>query len=239
MLTQVRIFEEKIMLQESTLNFLRDLQRNNNRDWFETHKERYREAHADFLQMTEVLLAGISSIDEGVRQSHLQAARCVMRIYRDVRFSADKRPYKDNFFCFINPGGRKSPYAGYYVSIQPGGSFYGGGVYIPDRNPLQSIRERIGNKFNEWIKIVENDGFREFFPDGVKSPSTLKRPPKGWDADHPAIDFLKYKGFFTQRMISDRELTSEGFAENALKAFQSVWPLVQFLNDSIAEVREN
>ena len=221
------------MLQESTLNFLRELQRNNNRDWFETHKERYREAHADFLRMTEVLLAGISSIDEGVRQSHLQVARCVMRIYRDVRFSADKRPYKENFFCFMNRGGRKSPYAGYYFQLSPGGSFLGGGVYMPDSGPLKAIREAIGSDPEVWMEVVENAGLRAAFPEGVKSPSVLKRPPKGWKGDHPAIKYLKYKGFFTQRMLTDKEVTSEGFVDLAMESLRTVQPLVQFLNSAI------
>jgi len=222
------------MVSKSTLTFLEDLKYNNNREWFQNHKDRYEVALDEFYGLTEQLLTGISEFDEGVRMSFLEAKQCVMRIYRDTRFSADKSPYKDHFFCFMNRAGRKSPYAGYYLNLAPGGqSFLGGGVYMPDSGALKAMREGISQAPEKWLGIAEQKDLFDAFPNGIQAPSVLKRPPRGWADDHPAIGFLKFKGFYTQRFISDDEIVSDEFVGFALAAYRKVSSLVGFLNTAL------
>lgn len=223
------------MFQASTLEFLQDLRYNNDRDWFNAHKDRYKAAHQDFLQAVQQLILGVSEFDEGVRGSHLEVKRCVMRIYRDVRFSKDKSPYKSNFFAFINRAGRKSPFAGYYLNLSPGESFMGGGVYMPEREALAAFRQAIDVHFEDWKEIAEHTNLLKTFPEGVKPSGKLKRPPKGYDKENPAIEYLKHKGFYTQKMLSDEQVLNPDLLPRLLQDYRRVHPLVAFLNEALEE----
>lgn len=222
------------MITSSTLSFLRSLKVNNDRKWFELHKTGYNEAYGEVLGLAAGMLREVSSFDSPIATSGLDPKSCIMRICRDVRFSKDKSPYKTNFFVFINPEGRKSPFGGYYLHIgQEGTSFAGGGVYMPESAVLERLREGIGGYFSEWSTIVSDGAFRSEFPEGVLPSGLLKRPPKGFDADDPAIEYLKYKGYYTRRYFSDAELTSSGFAPRLVALFRTVKPMVDFLNRSL------
>jgi len=222
------------MITPSTLSFLRSLKAANTREWFELHKPEYQDAYGEVLGLAAHLLREISGFDSTVAASGLDPKNCIMRIYRDVRFSRDKSPYKTNFFVFINRGGRKSPFGGYYVHVGPDGeSFAGGGVYMPEPVVLDRLREEIGGQFGEWRSIISQESFRHEFPGGVLPSGLLKRPPKGYDADDPAIEFLKYKGYYTQRFFSDTEVTSAGFAPGLAVLYRTVKPMVDFLNRAL------
>jgi uncharacterized protein (TIGR02453 family) len=223
------------MFQHSTLKFLQDLRKNNDRDWFDKHKDQYQAALQDFLNGVQQLILGISEFDEGVRASHLEPKGCVMRIYRDVRFSQDKSPFKSNFFTFINRAGRKSPFAGYYLNLSPGESFMGGGVYMPDKLPLDAIRQAIDLRVEEWMEIAGDSELLEAFREGVKPSGKLKRPPRGYDADHPAIEYLKHKGFYTQQMLSDEETLSPDLLPRLFQDYRRAHRLVTFLNEAVEE----
>jgi uncharacterized protein (TIGR02453 family) len=158
----------------------------------------------------------------------------MMRINRDIRFSRDKTPYKANFFTFINRDGKKSPFAGYYLHVKPGGeSFTGGGIYMPESKVLQKIREGIDRDFDTWRSLAEDKSLIRVFPEGVQASGMLKRPPRGWDHSNPAVDYLKYKGYYTQRFLSDKECMKEDFIGELLSTFRAAKPLVDFINKTI------
>lgn len=219
------------MITPSTLLFLRGLKARNTREWFEEHRPEFRDAYGEVIGLTAEMLREVCAFDPAVAASGLDPKNCIMRIYRDVRFSKDKSPYKTNFFVFVNRGGRRSPFGGYYVHIGPEGeSFAGGGVYMPEPAVLELLREEIGGHFSEWRSIISHEAFSREFPEGVLPSGLLKRPPKGYDADDPAIDYLRYKGYYTQRFFSDAEVTSPGFAPRLVALYRTVKPMVDFLN---------
>ena len=123
------------------IQFLNELSENNNREWFQKNKKWYDESREKVLFLTEVVINEIRKFDPDVPL--LEPKDCLFRIFRDVRFSHDKSPYKTNFGSFIAKGGRKSSYAGYYFHIEPSGSFVGGGIYMPAAEPLKAIRDYI------------------------------------------------------------------------------------------------
>ena len=223
------------MITVSTLEFLSNLKANNSKVWFDEHKKEYQKVYADFLDTVVQLLAVLASFDTDIVASYIDPKTCIMRINRDIRFSKDKTPYKTNFFAFINKGGRKSPHAGYYLHIAPGETFVGGGIYMPEPDILDKIRTEIDTSFFEWQSIVSNKELLFSFPDGVKASGKLVRPPKGYESTSPAIDYLKFKGYYTQRFFSDHEVTDAGFVALLSEKFRSVKPLIDFLNGALCQ----
>ncbi|MEI6757859.1 MAG: DUF2461 domain-containing protein [Chlorobium sp.] len=223
------------MISENTLAFLRELKANNDRAWFMEHKEAYQLAYGDTLDTVIQLLVAISAFDKDVVASHLDPKSCIMRINRDIRFSKEKSPYKTNFFAFINKGGRKSPWGGYYIHLEPGATFAGGGIYMPEPAVLEQTRRQIDTHFEEWKSIVAAKKFAVQFPEGVLPSGKLVRPPKGYESTNPAIEYLKFKGYYTQRFFADHEVTAPGFVAQVTEIFRTVNPLVQFLNRAISE----
>jgi uncharacterized protein (TIGR02453 family) len=222
------------MITTSTLEFLSNLKANNSKAWFDEHKKEYQDAQTDFLDTVVQLLAVLTSFDADIVASYLDPKACIMRINRDIRFSKDKTPYKTNFFAFINKGGRKSPYAGYYFHVEPGASFVGGGIYMPETPVLEKVRLKINNSFSEWQSIVTHKELLVNFPESVKPSGKLKRPPKGYDSTNPAVDYLKFKGYYTQRFFSDDEVIDPGFVVLLAETFRSVNPLIDFLNRALS-----
>lgn len=222
------------MIQSSTFTFLKELKAHNHKEWFHEHKPRYQAAKDDFSALTRALIEGLSEIDPEIRASALEPKQCVLRINRDIRFSADKTPYKTNFFAMMQRGGRKSPFSAYYLSLAPGDvSFMGGGVYLPDSQVLKNIRMGISQHWPEWQALVQDPAFQATFPEGVKTPEKLSRPPKGFDKDDPALAYIQHKGYYTQYYLKDADLMQEDFVKKALEIYQVSQPLVQFLNRAI------
>jgi uncharacterized protein (TIGR02453 family) len=220
------------MITDSTLEFLRELKANNSREWFEAHRPAYQQAYGDFFDTVARLIASISRFDPVIDASSLDPKACIMRIYRDIRFSRDKTPYKTGFFAFMNKGGRKSPFGGYYLHLEPGESFCGGGVYMPDPAVLAKLRHEIDSCFPEWQAITGSADLLVHF-DGIKPSGVVKRPPKGYEISNPAIEYLKYKGYYTQKFYKDEEVTSADFVATLTDAFRSVKPVIDFLNRAI------
>ncbi len=221
------------MITDATLAFLSDLKAHNDRGWFGEHKPEYQQAYSEMLEIVVQLLAGISGFDGDIATSHLDPKSCIMRINRDIRFSKEKSPYKTNFFAFINKGGRKSPWGGYYLHIEPGGSFAGGGIYMPEAAVLEQTRREINANFSEWLTILADKMFTLQFPEGVLPSGKLVRPPKGYESTNPAVEYLKFKGYYTQRFFADHEVTDPGFMAEVAKSFRAVNPLVKFLNRAL------
>ncbi len=219
------------MIQKSTLKFLKDLKLNNNKSWFDNNRKSYESAKEDYAALIGNIISGIAAFDETV--SHLTVKDCVFRINKDIRFSKDKTPYKTNFGGSISKGGKKINAAGYYLHLEPGKSFAGGGFYMPMPPELAKIRQEIDYNFKEWNTLLANKAFKKNFPNGIDGIDTLVRPPKGYDENNPAIEFLKMKGFIVTRPFTDQEVMSPAFLKDTLKTFEAMKPLIQFLNHAI------
>ena len=219
------------MIQSSILKFLKDLNKNNNKSWFDQHRDQYESAKENILALTADLIKGISSFDPPL--GSLQPKECTFRINRDVRFSKDKSPYKSNMACYFNKAGKKGNGAGYYMHIEPGKSFAAGGIWMPGGPELASIRQEIDYGFNDWKKIINSNSFKKQFPIAFADNEMLTRPPKGYDENNPAIDFIKLKSFVIRKSFSDPELQSKSFVKDVAKTFQQMYPLVSFLNKAI------
>ncbi len=221
------------MITDATLAFLRELKANNDRTWFTGHKSEYQHAYGDMIETVVQMLVAISAFDSDIATSPLDPKSCIMRINRDIRFSKDKSPYKTNFFAFINRGGKKSPWGGYYLHLEPGASFAGGGIYMPEPAVLEQTRREIDTHFAEWQSIIADKEFTCQFPEGVLPSGKLARPPKGYESTNPAVEYLKFKGYYTQRFFADHEVTEPEFLDELAKVFRAVNPLVQFLNRAL------
>jgi len=219
------------MLQASTVKFLKDLKKNNNKPWFERNKKVYLDAKEDIELFVEQVIEGLGKIDADIKPLHPND--CTYRIYRDVRFSKDKTPYKTNMGAYLNKGGKKSPTAGYYMHIEPGRSMAGGGLWMPMAPELNKVRQEIDYNFSEWKKIIGDRSFKKVFPDGLEKEEILSRPPKGYDEENPAIGFLKLKSFIVTRTFTDAEVQAKSFLKDILKTFETMGDFVHFLNRSL------
>ncbi len=213
-----------------TLAFLNQLIPNNNREWFNENKALYLAARAEFEQAVEEWLPMIRALDSDI--DVLEAKKCIFRFYRDTRYSGNKSPYKDNFGAFINPGGRKSPYCGFYIHVEPGESFLAAGV-IPDPQALKAIRRAIYKNPAPLKKILSARSFRRYF-DGIAGEKLI-RAPKGYPADFPDIDLLKPKRYGVVHYVPDRFWTEAGLEEKMLNIFQAAAPFSAFINKAIRE----
>ena len=210
-------------------SFLKELKKNNNRVWFKAHKGEYDKAKAEFETFLTLLIAEISKFDKSV--NYLEPHDTIFRIYRDVRFSKDKHPYKLNFGASIVAGGRKTGKAGYYIHVQPGESALAGGIYHPEPEVLEAIRKAIDRDGATFKKIVNKASFKKYF--GKLSGDRLKRGPKDYAQDHPYIEFLKHKDFIAAHKLSDSEVTAKDFAKVAAKIFRELKDFDDFLNDAM------
>ena len=222
------------MLQPETFNFLNQLRANNNKEWFDQNRKLYDTAKADVLQLLNPLLTGLEQIDPAIAASQLKVKSCIFRINRDIRFSTDKSPYKTNFGAWFNVGGKKSPSAGYYFNIEPNGSFVADGMYMPDSKVLATIRQEIDYNLTIFEEMLCTPSFDAYFED-LSRAEALIRPPKGYQADNPAIEYLKLKSFTASHPLPDGLLTSPELAETVVKAFAGLQPLVAFLNRALGD----
>jgi uncharacterized protein (TIGR02453 family) len=219
------------MFKTSTFKFLKDLKKNNNKAWFEKNKSGYLDAKEDAEHFVEQLIEGLGKIDADIAPLH--AKDCTYRIYRDVRFSGDKTPYKTHMGAYLNKGGKKVPTAGYYFHAEPGRNMIGGGLWMPLPAELSKVRQEIDYNFAEWTKILGERRFKKYFSEGLDQGEVLSRPPKGYDAENPAIAFLKLKSFVVTRKLTDEQMLSRSLLKEALSAFGAMREFVYFLNRSL------
>ena len=211
------------------LNFLSEIKENNNREWFEKNKEWYQTSRKKVVFLTELLIHELGKLDDeiGIQDPN----QCVFRIYRDVRFREDKTPYKTHFGTYIAKGGRKGINAGYYLHIEPGASFVGGGSWSPPAEALKAIRTEIFDHPEEFKKIVYAPSFkkiyREFYND------KLKTAPKGFPKDFADIELLKYKSFAFDAPIADSVVEGDQFVEKVIISMKELTPLNRFLNNAL------
>jgi uncharacterized protein (TIGR02453 family) len=213
------------------IQFLKRLKRNNNRKWFDEHKKEYEEYVK--LPMYSFIVALQTHFARFAPEFDLNPKRSIFRIYRDIRFSADKTPYKTHVAAHFVLRGRPKGFlgSGYYVEIAPGELYTGGGIYIPDGDQLKKIRKAISTRGEEFLSVIKNRRFQKFF-----SPfdwSKLQRVPKGYDESDPMAGWLKYKQFFVGISWPESRCYREKFVEEAAKIFEATTPLVRFLNSSL------
>ncbi|MGZ8551368.1 MAG: DUF2461 domain-containing protein [Chitinophagaceae bacterium] len=220
------------MLQGSTIKFLKDLSKNNNKPWFEANRKKYEEAKTDFAGFVQTVIDKHGKKDEGI--AHLKAKDCMFRINRDVRFSKDKSPYKNNMGAYINTEGKKSLLGGYYFHCQPGQSFVGGGLWMPMPSELAKVRQEIDYNLHAFKKIIGSKKFKTIYGDLSRDAEyVLSRVPKGYEADNPAADYLKMKSFVAMTSLKDSDLVSKELTNKVLDAFDALQPMLKFLNESI------
>ena len=220
------------MLQSSTIKFLKDLKKNNNKPWFDANRKVYEAAKSDFAGFIDSVIEKHSKKDPSI--AHLKAKDCMFRINRDVRFSKDKSPYKSNMGASINKGGKKSMTAGYYFHVQPGDSFTGGGLYMAMPDQLKNIRQEIDYSWKEFYKIINSKNFKTVYGDlHMGEEMKLSRPPKGYEAGNPAIKYLKLKSWIGFSKLTDADLTSKDLLKKTITSFEVLKPLLDFLNEGL------
>ncbi len=220
------------MLHPSTIKFLKDLKKNNNKPWFDAHRAQYETAKQDFAVFIQLLIDKHGASDKSI--ATLKAKECMFRINRDVRFAKDKSPYKTNFGASINKGGKKSMLAGYYFHLEPGRSFVGGGMYVPMPEDLRKVRQEIDYNLDEFKKLVGTKKFKSLYGDLDRSDEyTLSRVPKGYEPGNPAAEYLKLKSYIAFVSFNDADLTSKTLVKKAVDAFVTLQPLLNFLNEAV------
>ena len=197
------------MLQPSTLKFLRDLKKNNNKPWFDAHRGQYETAKKDFEQFIREIITKHGKRDPDIKD--LIAKNCLFRINRDIRFSKDKSPYKSNFGASISKGGKKSSFAGYYFHCEPGNSFVGGGIWQPEPDKMKKVRQEIDYNWDEFKKLIGSKKFKSIYNDLYTGDDmSLSKVPQGFEKANPAAKYLKLKSWIAMRNIKDADLTSKG-----------------------------
>lgn len=218
------------MINTETLKFLKALEKNNNKEWFDLNRKTYEQAKANYLDFIGDVLGRMKKIDPSL--ANLEPKQCVFRINRDVRFSKNKAPYKTNMGASFSKGGKKVQCAGYYFHLEPGASFIGGGFWMPMAPELNKIRQEIDYGFEEFNKIITKKKFKTSFG-SLSESEKLTRPPKGYEAENPAIELLKLKSFIVMTEVKDAELTGKELANKVIDHFETMMPLVDFLNKAI------
>lgn len=220
------------MLSKDSLQFLDDLKANNNRDWFLDNKKRYEVFKKDYQQLVGDFLDAMKPLDPSLEM--LEVKNCTFRINRDIRFSKDKSPYKDHIGVWLSSGAKGKNRSGYYVHIARTGSFIAGGFYCPEAEDLKKVRKEIAYFYEDLEEIIQNKNFKKEFGDFDRNEKNiLKNPPRGYEKDHPAIEFLKLKSFETSQTFDIEEVTKEDFVSKMTKKLILLKPLNDFINRAV------
>ncbi|WP_102407279.1 DUF2461 domain-containing protein [Parabacteroides bouchesdurhonensis] len=213
------------------LQFLEELKLNNNRVWFQNNKERYDVLRQGFIDEVQMLINQIALFDPEV--AGVEAKECLFRIYRDIRFSPDKTPYKAHFAAYIALGGRASERGGYYIHLEPGNCLLSGGVWCPPPALLKKLRQDIYDHIEEFTAILEEPVFKNTFP--VLEGEMLKRMPVGYPMDSPYGYILKHKDFSVVSVKPDSFFKSKDWLNKSVECFKLLLPFNRFLNYTVDE----
>ena len=213
------------------LKFLKQLKRNNQREWMLEHKKLYLSQRQAFLELVQDTIESIVKFEPSLEG--LEAKDCVFRINRDIRFSKDKTLYKTHFGAYMAQGGRKSMLPGFYMHLEPGNqSILAAGLYRPSSDLLGKVRQEIDYNGKDLIKIVEKKSWISEF--GELEGERLSRAPKGYPMDHPLLSYLQFKSYLAVVRLKDQQVNSGGFSKEISRYFKRMHPLVQFLNTAIS-----
>lgn len=213
--------------------FLTNLKENNNREWFQANLESYHYVKSTHEKLVAEIIARMSAFDSEV--GLLRPSDCVFRIYRDVRFSKNKEPYKTAIGAYFARGGKQSRFAGYYLHIEPQNSFIGGGLWQPQAEVLKSVRREIYYNSVDFKAIIRNPDFEKTF--GILWDEKLKKSPKDFPADFEDIELLKYKSYVVGHPVTDDFLINGTSVVDIVQIFKLMKPYCDFLNRGIEETK--
>ena len=214
---------------ELVFDFLKGLQKNNDKVWFEKNRPAYESTRDRFEFFIDRLIVSLGSVED---LGGITARDCVMRIYRDIRFSKDKSPYKRSMSASIGPGGKKSTRLTYYLHIEPpDASMIAGGLHTPDSSQIIKFREAVDRDPKPFKEVINNKVFKQTFGDiqGEK----LKTVPKGYERDHPEIELLRMKEVVAIEHLTDAQVLSPKFGDHVIEAFTAMKPFLDYLNSVI------
>lgn len=223
---------------QQVIDFLKELKLNNNRTWFESHKAEYKVVQTTINQFAEQLALRIETFDPLVKG--LQIKDMTYRIYRDIRFSKDKTPYKTHIGIYIAPGGKCAGFSGYYFHIEPfddelkANHLLSSGVYMPSPEILKSIREDIAFNGKEFTNALQQAN--EFV---LETENSLKKPPKGFLPNSPYIEYLKLKNFILTQPVSEATILSENLLETIATSFEKTVAFNNYMNRAIRYSKDN
>lgn len=220
------------MLKKSTFNFLRELIDNNNREWFAENKFRYEEAKLDLFALITPLIKDLAAIDPEF-SADTEPKKCLLRIYRDVRFSLNKDPYKKNYGIAFDVKGYGPSTPAYYLHLEPGNCFFGVGFWMPESKIVKSIREEIDYNGDEFLEIINDKDYQKIF--SLSKEDTLKKSPKGYEIDHPMIEYLRLKSFISIYSLKEEDFYKENIVDKLKTAFQVIQPFILFLRKAVSE----
>ena len=220
------------MLSKDSLQFLDYLKANNNRDWFLDNKKQYEVFKKDYQQLVADFLDAMKPLDPTLEM--LEVKNCTFRINRDIRFSKDKSPYKDHVGIWMSSGAKGMNRSGYYVHIARAGSFIAGGFYCPEAEDLKKVRKEIAFFHEDLEEIMHDKNFQKEFGDFDRNEKNLlKNPPRGYEKDHPAIEYLKLKSFETSQKFNIEEVLKEDFVSKMTQKLIVLKPLNDFINRAL------
>jgi uncharacterized protein (TIGR02453 family) len=214
-----------ISINKDSIDFLKDLSNNNNRDWFNQHKDRYMEAHNNIIAFADSLLVEMNKHDKIETAS---GKKSVFRIYKDVRFSKDKTPYNTHWSGALKRATKKLR-GGYYFRVEPGNSFLAGGFFGPKSNDIKRIRQDIDANYKEWRSLLSDQTLVTTF--GNMRGQKLGSAPRGYAKDHPAIDILRYKQFLFKYEFTNEEVSSPDFLYKVNDIFKKMRPFFDFMSE--------
>lgn len=218
------------MISKDSIQFLADLKKNNNREWFLANKKRYEAYKKEYYQLAQQFIDALAQQDPAL--GAIQVKDVVFRINRDIRFSKDKSPYKTNMAFWVSAGNKNWTQSGYYVHVEPGSSFIAGGFHQPEANDLKKIRKEIAFFHEDLEAILADKNFKEIYGD-MDRESALKTVPKGYEKEHPAIELLKLKSFTATAKIDDKLLSDKDFVQKTAEKLLVLKPMGEFLNRAL------
>lgn len=220
------------MITKEALLFLEDLIANNNTDWMHANKKRYENYKKDYHNFIASLLAEMKPLDKTLEP--LEVKNCTFRINRDIRFSKDKSPYKTHLGIWLSTGAKNVETAGYYLQIDAENPFVGGGMYCPQPEQIQKIRKEINFFYDDLVAITSDKDFVSNYKALNRDEnSTLKNPPRGYEKDNPALEFLKLKSYTATENFKPELLTDKDFIPLMVKKMIALRPLNEFLNRAL------
>ncbi|WP_139419336.1 DUF2461 domain-containing protein [Chryseobacterium mulctrae] len=220
-------------ISSKVFDFLKLIDKNNNREWFNDNKNLFLEAQSDFQDFTEELISEMGKFDETILK--LDAKKSLLRIYRDTRFSKDKTPYKNYFGASLGMG-KINTKAGFYLHVQPGKSFLGSGIYLPDSPVLKEIRKEISLFKDDFLKAIDDKDFKKYYEE-LDQEHKLKNVPQGFEKEDPMGEYLKLKSFIGVHNITNKDLSDKNAVKNVSKIFEAAKPLNDFLDTSISNLK--
>jgi uncharacterized protein (TIGR02453 family) len=213
------------------LDFLSQLAKNNNRPWFEAHRPAYEQARALFEDFVDELILRLGAVED---MRGVTAKDCVMRIYRDIRFSKDKSPYKTAMSASIGPGGKKAYRFQYYLHLEPhNASMLAGGLHEPESAQINKFRAAISRDSRKFKSIVADPAFKRHF--GEAGGERLKTAPQGYSRDHPEIKLLQLKEVVAVHRLTDEDVASSRIADHVVKACAAMKPFLDYLSSVVEE----